>query len=135
MNPHERLIGKTVNHDIPMALCSFPISRQNNCYLICSRSREVVPSAATTLIKAENDMAVLIRWKVFCQLVRLLELLDSWMVAIHHILKSLHCPLREIVVGLVAHARAESISGVIDVDLSEARTCSISSLESRRIMA
>ena len=109
-------------------------SRNDSSNLIGGSSGKVVAAAVTVLIKAQSDGALVFRWHVSGKLQSSLVQLDSWMVAVEHILENLHGLTKEITVVLVGHAIVESISRIINVELAVNRVLARLGKEGARAM-
>src|SRR5882757_9341411 len=72
----------------------------------------------TVLIKAQSNLALLLWRHVPGELMGLLVHLDSRMVTVEHILKSDHGVMIELGIPSVCHPKVDSISWIIDVELS-----------------
>ena len=70
------------------------------------------------LIKAQSDLALLFWRHVPGELMGLLVHLDSRMVTVEHVLKGDHSMMIELGVPSVGHPKVDSISWIIDVELS-----------------
>jgi hypothetical protein len=106
-----------VEDDVPMTLWLVPITWQNDSYLPVGSIWKVVTPAITGLIKAENDLALLLWWQPPGELKCLPIKCNPWMVIVEHVLKVTQDVGMEVGVLRMVAAVLEGICRVMDVEL------------------
>src|SRR5882757_4124829 len=107
-----------VQNDVADPLWLVTITWKDDSNLIGSSSREVVAATVTVLVKAQSDLALLFQRHVPSKLMGLLVHLDSRMVTVEHVLKGDHSVMIELGVPSIGHPKVDSISWIINVELS-----------------
>jgi hypothetical protein len=107
-----------VENDVSDPLWLVTIAGKNDSDLIGGSGRKVVAATVAALIEAKSNLALLLWRHVPGELMGLLVHLDSGMVTVEHVLKGDHGVMIELGVPPVGHPKVDSISWIIDVQLS-----------------
>jgi hypothetical protein len=108
-----------VENDVADPLWLVTITGKDDSDLIGGSGREVVVATVTALIEAQSDLALLLWRHVPGELMSLFVHLDGRVMAMEHILKGDHSVMIKLSVPPVGHPKVDSISWVIDVQLSK----------------
>jgi hypothetical protein len=108
-----------VENDVMDPLWLVTITGKDDSDLIGGSGREVVAAMVTALIEAQSDLALLLWRHVPGELMSLFVHLDGRVMAMEHILKGDHSVMIKLSVPPVGHLKVDSISWVIDVQLSK----------------
>src|ERR1700724_444465 len=107
-----------MKNNIPTLCWLLTTPRNDSGDLIGSSGWKIVAAAVTGVIKTQSDLALVLGWHVPGQLMSRLVQLDSWMMAVEHVLQNLHGVTTKIPVVLIGHAIVESIDWIINIKLT-----------------